>query len=530
MLQLPLRTEDELVVLHDHVDTSRTFVSLLRPRLSPDSGGRPSLRLVHWTSTEANASGEHEVGGHLFLEIDVVPTADELAAAGLRHAEPIPWEDATAVLELPGVEPVTSEVSVVAGGRASFSVALSPQQVNVLAPLLTGDQVSPLQVTWKGRVRARLPAVEVSAVVDIEEFRSSVSRGSTTVTREILRSHATIVIEGAADPELEAALQHWVLDELTRRMDAGEDLELSTSAADVELQSLRGADVVTALALPPHELGELPPVAVRAVGPVGSGIDRVDVELRSEGTETIALSLTNEQPLPAELPRGPYELRHRVVRGGAAWPWSGWRGSGSMREQTIPVVVPAPRVIEVLLAGLDLSERWSSVRVVLEAVADGSQSTVIELQEGTRDGSWTLPAGFESAEVRARTTFVSRRGLEVEQGPEVVEHGQLVLRDPFGFHRLRITLVPTGAGWEGIAMAMVDLRHEDGSYTHEQAAELRTLADLKKVDLPSRPEAGTAFAWRLHASYEDGRFVRTPWQQSDRTMLAVPLMAAEPEG
>ena len=69
MLQLPLRTEDELVVLHDHVDTSRTFVSLLRPRLSPDSGGRPSLRLVHWTSTEANASGEHEVGGHLVLEV-----------------------------------------------------------------------------------------------------------------------------------------------------------------------------------------------------------------------------------------------------------------------------------------------------------------------------------------------------------------------------------------------------------------------------------------------------------------------------
>lgn len=539
MLQLPMRTEGELVILHDHTDDSRAYACRLRPRLSSGTSGRPSLRLVHWTSTEADASGEHEVGGHLFVEIDVEPSATELAAAGVPHAQPIPWLEAKAVLDLPGAEPVSSEVSVVAGGRASFSLALTPQQVNVLAPLLGGDQVSPLQVTWVGTVRARLPAVEVTVLVDTDERRRTSTTSTTTLTREWLRTHATIVIEGAADPELEAALQQWALDELERRAEAGEDLQLSTSAADVgawpirlpttlDLHALRGTEVVTSLALPPDELGERPPVTVRAIGPVGTEIDRVDVELRPPGGPAITLALADAEPAAADLPRGPYELRHRVVQGGLAWPWSSWREAGSIRDHSIPVVVPAPRTVEVLLAGLDLQQRWSSIRVELSADGPSPSSTVIELHEGTRTGSWALPSGSEGAAVRARTTFVSRQGLEVPQGPELVEHDQLLLRDPFGHHRLQVTLVPVGAGWQGVALAMIDLRHEDGSYTHEQAGELRGLGEVAKVVLPSRPEVGTTYQWRLHASYEDGRFVQTQWKTSTSAMQ--PVMLPPPSG
>lgn len=541
MLSLPLQTRGELVVMPDHDDPRRVYVALARPRLSTRTPERPSLRLLHWMATQAPRAGEREVGGHLFLEIEVEPTAAHVAAAGLAglDVQPMPWVEAQAILQAQGADPITSEVSVVAGGRAAFAMRLSPQQVDRLAPQLRGETVAPLQVTWVGQVRARLPAAEIIATVDVTALGSLHATGSSTTIRDHVSTHARIEISGSTNPELEAALRAWALDALGERAERGETLLVRASAAEVvrwplrlsstlDLDPAQGRDVVTALALPPHELAARPPVRIQARGGFDGGVERVDVELREAGGEPVRVALSSEAAAWVEAGDDALAWRHRVVVGGAARPWSSWREAAGMRDLTIPVILPPPRTIEVLLAGLDLQTRWAFVRVELTAsdAAGSLRSHVVELREGSRAGTWVLPSGTEGAAVAARTTLVSVQGLRVEQGPDAVEHDQVVVSDPFGRHRIGVTLVPVGRGWDQLALAMVDLRHEDGTWVHEQAAELRALSDFVQVDLPARAGGSRTLWWRVHASFTDGRFAQSPWQQSDAPLLAVALPAA----
>jgi hypothetical protein len=540
MLTLPARSLGALVVMPDHADPTRSYVALARPRLSTGSPERPSLRLVAWTATLPPRAGEREVGGHLFLEVEVEPGPAELAAAGLApaQAQPMPWIEAQAILHVQGAEPIASEVAVVAGGRAAFGTRLSPAQVGQLAPQLRGETVAPLQVTWVGRVRARLPAVEIVAAVDLTELRTRTA----TPTRDELGTHVTtharVVITGAASPAVEASLRAWVLDALTEQVAAGKPALVHHAAAEVvpwpiqlsstlDLDGLRGSEPITSLVLAPDELESPPPLRVQARGGFSAGVERVDVELRRPTGEPVRVSLGSETPAWVELGGDPLEGRHRVVSDGAAYPWSRWRALADLRELTIPVVRPAPRTIEVLLAGLDLRSRWAAVRVVLQAVdVDGSvRSHVVELHEGTRAGQWALPAGTEGAPVHARTTFVSAQGLVVERGPDPVEHDQVVVSDPFGHDRITVALVPAGAGWDDVALVMVDVRHEDGTWIHEQAVELRALTDFVRVDLPARAGGPRTVGWRVHASFSDGRFAQGPWQRTEAPLVVVTLPA-----
>lgn len=545
MLTLPMSTRGELVVLPDHADPTRSYVTLARPRLSSRTPERPSLRLVTWTATQAPRAGEREVGGHLFLEIEVEPGLADLAAAGLSPAaaQPMPWIEAQAILDVQGAEPITSEVSVVAGGRAAFGMRLTPAQVGLLAPQLRGETVAPLQVTWVGQVKARLPATEVVATVDVTELRTH----TRTRTREELRAHvsahARVVITGAVDPAVEASLRAFVIDALTERVATGETALVRYSTAEVvpwpirlsttlDLEGVRGIDLVTSLVLPPDELETPPPLRIQARGGFDAGVERVDVELRRGEGEPVGVSLRSETPAWVELGGDALAERHRVVADGVAHPWSRFRELAGLRELTIPVARPAPRTIEVLLAGLDLEHRWAAVRVELSAidVAGQARAQVVELRTGTRAGRWALPAGTEGAEVHARTTFVSVQGLIVERGPEPVEHDQVVVRDPFGSDRIGVALVPAGPGWEGVALVMVDLRHEDGAWAHEQAVELRALSDFVQVDLPARAGGPRTLAWRVHASFADGRFAQGPWQRTETPLVLVSLPDVAPPG
>lgn len=537
MLTLPMQARGALVVLPDHADPTRSYATLARPRLSSRTPERPSLRLVAWTATQAPRTGEREVGGHLFLEIEVEAGPADLAAAGLSPAsvQDMPWTDAQAILEVQGAEPITSEVSVIAGGRAAFGMRLTPLQVGLLAPQLRGQAVAPIQVTWVGQVQARLPATEVVATVDVTELRSHTVTPTHEEIRAHVSAHARVVITGAVDPQVEASLRAWVLEALTGRVTAGETALVRYSSAEVvpwpirlsttlDLDGVRGADLVTSLTLPPDELETPLPLRIQARGGFDAGVERVDVELRGRETEPLGVSLSSETPAWVE-PGDAHEERHRVVAGGIAHPWSRFRELAGLRELTIPVARPAPRTIEVLLAGLDLEHRWAAVRVELGAtdVADHEHAHVVELRNGTRAGQWALPAGTEGAAVHARTTLVSVQGLVVERGPEPVEHDQVVVRDPFGGERLGLALLPAGPGWDGVALVMVDLRHEDGAWVHEQAVELRSLADFVQVDLPARAGGPRTVSWRVHASFSDGRLREGPWQRTEAPLLVVSL-------
>lgn len=546
MLSLPTQTRGALVVMPDHADPTRVYATLARPRLSSHSPERPSLRLVAWTATQAPRTGEREVGGHLFLEIEVEPGPAELAAAGLAapQAQPMPWLEAQAILDVQGAEPITSEVSVIAGGRAAFGMRLTPLQVGLLAPLLRGDAVAPLQVTWVGQVRARLPAVEVTATVDVGELGSHATRTRDELHHHV-SMHARVVITGAPSPAVEASLRAFILDALTEQVVAGRTALVRHSAAEVvawpirlsttlDLDGVRRADLVTSLTLPPNELEVPPPLRIQASGGLPAGVERVDVELRrgeADGeAEPSRVSLTSDTPAWVELAGGDLAARHRVVAGGVTHPWSRWSALAGLRELTIPVALPAPRVVEVLLAGLDLRSRWALVRVELTAtdVTGQAHAHVVELREGTRAGQWALPSGTEGTRVLSRTRFTSTQGLLVERGPDPVEHDQVVVSDPFGSDRIGIALVPAGPGWDGVALVMVDLRHEDGTWVHEQAVELHALSDFVQVDLPARTGGPRTLSWRVHASFSDGRFAQSPWQRTELPLLLVSLPGAMP--
>lgn len=547
MLSLPTQTRGALVVMPDHADPTRSYATLARPRLSSRTPERPSLRLVAWTATQAPRTGEREVGGHLFLEIEVEPGPAELAAAGLAapQVQPMPWIEAQAILYVQGAAPITSEVSVIAGGRAAFGMRLTPLQVGLLAPQLRGDAVAPLQVTWVGQVRARLPAVEVVATVDVTELRSHAATRTRDELHTQVSMHARVVIKGATNPAVEESLRAFILDALTEQVAAGRTALVRHCAAEVvawplrlsttlDLDGVRGADLVTSLALPPNELEVPPPLRIQASGGLPAGVERVDVELRrgenEDAGEPVRVSLTGETPAWVELAGHELHARHRVVAGGAAHPWSRWRALAGLRELTIPVALPAPRAVEVLLAGLDLRSRWALVRVELTAtdVTGQVRAHVVELREGTRAGQWALPPGTEGAQVQARTSFTSTQGLLVERGPDPVEHDQVVVSDPFGSDRIGVALVPAGPGWEDVALVMVDLRHEDGTWAHEQAVELRALSDFVQVDLPARTGGPRTVSWRVHASFSDGRFAQSAWQRTEAPLLVVSLPGVAP--
>ena len=175
MLNLPAQTRGDIIALPDDAAPGRFRVALARPRVARRADGSPRIRLVRWTTADAAATGEAAVGGRLTLDVELQPSPAELTAASFAPADtlPMPWLDAKVRLDGPQFDPVEAEVSCVAGTVTAASVDLSPPAVALLAPLLQRQSVSPLQVTWLGRVLVRLPPVEVVATADISEVTSS---------------------------------------------------------------------------------------------------------------------------------------------------------------------------------------------------------------------------------------------------------------------------------------------------------------------------------------------------------------------
>ena len=202
MLTLPTRTLGDLV-LFDDPDAGTSHVALARPRVARRSDGSSQLRLLRWARTAGLDATTP--GGRLTLDLDVMPSAAELAAAGLsaRATLPLPWLDAMVRLEGPGFESLDVPVSIATPTRCSVAVDLTPDAAALLAPLLLGETVSPLQVTWCGYVPVRLPPVEVIASADITEVRRRLSlvRGDTQsiITRSVIDANAHIEIRGAAN-------------------------------------------------------------------------------------------------------------------------------------------------------------------------------------------------------------------------------------------------------------------------------------------------------------------------------------------
>lgn len=547
MLVLPIQLHGEILAIDDDAAPGELCVALARPRLSRDPQGAARLHLVRWT-LDAGATAE-TTGARLSLDVNITPSAADLAAAGLagRTAHPLPWLDAIVRLDGPLFDPVDAQVSIAGDGATGVSVDLSAAAAALLAPLLTGDSVSPLQVTWIGHVLVRLPPIEVIATADITEVRRRVDIVSgnrrVTTTRSVIDANAHIEIRGADNPALEQALREWVLDELTDRYARGAVLAVRAAASDVVRwpiqlattlddlmpasgQPLRRALVETVV-LGSTALGRVPPIAVRALGDFAGALERVDVKLQGAAAspaEAIEVSLTNDAPRSVQLGTRDFRWSRRIkIKERAAGEWSAWEEVKGSTGLIVPVALLSALSIEVLAAGVDFARRWSSVRVVLAHTAAGSEpaSATIELSATRASQTWTTPLGGARGILTARLTYLSRNGQVIERAMDDVTGDQVIVGDPLESAQVRVALLPAGTGWSGVAYVMVDLRYADGSHTVDETVTLRTLDDFVDWEAPARPDGPRTIQWRVHASFTDGRFESRPWQTSDAAVIVI---------
>ena len=534
MLALPIRTQSGLIAIDDDSAPDRIYVALSRPRVARRADGSPRLRLVRWTR-QSTAADPAAVGARLTLDVEIQPTADEIAAAGLagRDVQPLPWADASVRLEGPQLDPVVAPVTLAVGTIAAVTVDLSPLAAGILAPLLQAETVSPLQVTWSGHVLLRLPPVEVIATADVTELRRRIriveGVRELTITRSLIDANAHIEIRGAGDPGVEKALRDWVLDELTARFREGRSLNVHAAASDVVRwpillattlddfvpAAMRRALVET-LILTDDEIGRTPAIEVRPLGSFGDALERVDVQMvPMSGGDAVELALTDGSPRAVSLGTVDFRWRHRVkLRDRPAGDWGSWQESRGVSGLLIAVPTARDLVIEVLAVGLDFAQRWASVDVVLDHEPPGGPATShsVQLDAAHLGARWTQPLAGVRGSVQARATFVSRQGRIVEQSLGDVANDQVIVTDPLERHRVRVALVPSGTGWSELALAMVDLRYVDGTYMVEETLELRTADDFVEWEAAARPDGPQAVEWRCHASFRDGRFESGAWQ------------------
>ena len=538
MLVLPIETHGDVLLLEDDISPDVAYVALTRPRVARRPDGSSAIRLARWMTTEVAGPGQI-TGGRLTVDIDVQPTADDLRDAGLagRDARPLPWLDASIRIDGPQFDPVDAEVATAPGAGAALAVDLTAAAAGLLASLLQGDTVSPLQVTWLGHVRVRLPPAEVIATADVNEIRRRLDLVAparrVTVISSIIDANARVEIRGSTNPALEQALRDWAVSELAARLAAGQSLDVHVSASDVVrwpielattldgfIPSASRRSLVDTIVLDPGETGRAPAIEVRVLGEFDGPLERVDLTLAPlSAGNGVDLSFTTSAPRDAAIGTTEFRWRSRVkLEARPPGDWSPWQEVHGASAVIVPVSTPSSLRVEVLAAGIDLTERWSSVRVVLTHTSPdgGQQSGTIDLTAAQTSRIWEVPLDGQRGTLKAALSYVARQGPVVEQVIDAVVGDQVVVGDPLQGNGLRFALLPAGTGWNDVAVAMVDMRYLDGAYVVNETVELRRVTDFVEWTVPARAGGPETALWRLHASFSDGRFSSADWQTASR--------------
>lgn len=545
MLTLPLETPGSLVLARDDSDPDRIYAVADRPRLARDEDGRPRLSLTRWHAPGADTADSPVTGARLNLEIDLSPEAAALAAAGVDPAQvwPFPWVSAQIQIEAPGMAPAIAEVFTAGHGPTGLSIDLPPTTADLLASLLKREAISPLQLTWKGTVKVRLPAVKVIAVADRAEIQQRLQsvqgEEQTLVKRAVTTANARITIQGVADAAVEAALREWAIDQLAERFDQGQNLLVQATTSDLvpwpihlagtldhAFDGVQHWDILHDIQLDREDLGNRPPLSIQVLGNFVGALERVDVQLQPASGEPVELAINDGQEQTLSLPDPTFRWRFRTkAKTQPVANWSDWRSGQQGYGLVIPVILPSQLDLEVLAAGLDFKRRWQSVRVELEHRVPGSSSVshVVELDQYHLSHFWRRPLNGLRGTVTAILTYLSYQGLTVDQTIDVGTSDQVVVSDPLATYQRRVTLVPQGSGWDDIAAVMVDLRLCDGDYCFEETLELTQSDTLTQWSAPARDSAAIAVDWRYHASFADGRYEQSRWHTTEASIIPIPI-------
>ena len=544
MLVLPLTTCGSLVTLSDDASPGRWSAASVRPRLVRSSDGKPLLRLDRWVLPATSSPAVPVVGGRLNLTIEVSPLPTEIAAANLALdvVRPFDWRAASISLSGPLFGPLETQVALAAGATGVIALDLSEESAAILASLLTQGVVSPLQVTWKGSVLVRLPAIEIIATASLSRTVIGARAGWRQVARSLIEGGARIDIRGASNPDLEAALRDWALNELAKCLEEGRELSVRASAAqvvewpiqlattlndlltDAERHELINVEVISAA-----EIGATPPIELRVLGAFGNGLERVDLQLTSAAGVTKDAAVTSDAPVHVALGTGMFTWSYRVKWfGQSAGEWSVPKTIENSYSLLISIPNRVSLRVELLSSGIDFEHRWTEVRVHLDhqGVPADAFSTALVLDAAHSSTLWQHDLTGNRGKVLAQLNYISRQGQSVQVSGIEVSGEQLVIADPLAFAQRHVVLLPTGNGWDNIAIVMVDLRYRDGNYVSEESVELTRFDDLITWTTPARLDGPREVDWRFHASFHDGRFEENSWQTTTSDVLPILLRTA----
>jgi hypothetical protein len=235
-----------------------------------------------------------------------------------------------------------------------------------------------------------------------------------------------------------------------------------------------------------------------------------------------------------------YRYRYRVgFPGRPRGPFGEWVPSNS---PDLNIAVPAPGAVDVSVVrgDVDLADLVDSVQVLLayedQALGVAREEATIVLDAARREGRYRRMI-YEPVRnpVRYRTRFKLRSG-EVREDADWrdAEGPQITVNQSFD-DLLRVTLAPSGDGWDDLRQAMVDLRLRgpDGRLVAEDTIVLTSREESKSWRVLLEDGATREFEYRWTATFRDGRLVHLPWRSSadpkvQETLPTLPVHIANP--
>lgn len=214
-----------------------------------------------------------------------------------------------------------------------------------------------------------------------------------------------------------------------------------------------------------------------------------------------------------------YQYRYRVgFKGQEAEPFTPWMHS---KSPDLNISAPNPgRVDLTILAGdvdFDTLVQQIQVRIAYEDTEAGvERGEEVKLLSASRQEDQYQRTIFKTRRkpIQYRTRFRMKSGDVREDADWSTTNGpQVLINQPF-VDVLRVSLLPTGDGWDDIVNVPVELKYQDmaNNYAVQDSLSLKSREEFKtwRVSLRNREMRDFQYQWK--ASYKNGHFEDSGWK------------------